>query len=918
MTDLFSKLNDLLKTIEKASFTKPIEVEEEITIIDTTPKKQMFRFKGNGSDKFWEVWVEKRELKVRFGKYDTKGRIITKDFSSNEEAIREMEKRIKEKINKGYSYEGLKSEEVEKIESEDVNLEEKIEEKGKIEIKETGKFNPVEWEHSFEGGEIVEAYYNGSGFIGEVVRVSGQRVTNPKSVRVEEIKDIYPKTPYTIPKIEASKWSPFRYSLVPLKNEELIMYNDGEDLVAIWKVRKNKGVETMADIWKELGKELKMINKIKSFLEFLHNEFPISFPKSEDNYELIGNFIKFFGKESDNNFQNDDILDAKGMLLEFDEVSNDILKGKIIYAKLVRSNEKVIDVFREYSKMDDPQYQNERFEMFYWDFEKQLPFRIYHIKYTQIIIEDWTKKEKKEELREEVQESLEEFVEEHKPEFEERTKEIKTISWNLSRKKFKSSLERAMVVIDIELVMKELKSLMTNEKDLISYGYDKEKEIYYLEYDSTKHNAFLIGLIDHLINRIIQRDISLKTIKPNIDEIKERMKAYEQIEKKKSEKSIEKKVKKEEIEELYEVVFEEIDVEDSEKELEDNILGIICNVLSNSDWDKVFQKYLFGRLYGLGYQDSDFVHIRKTFKELEDLNLIKKEFTYAQNKPYFVLGKNKKLCEEKEFEINPVNINVPLLYEYPNISTCDIGKRIIVQILCSNSKQYDKNRGSYIDTLKSKWLNFFKYTYKPSDKPEDYHYLRDDLGITTLLDTEKKLKNDLDELLKDGIIVLSTPPPKYKDLIRLQKDYAFIWKTYEFGIFSEIQEISENTLFVNEKRIKDLKDLKEFRHIEAILKSLFLRKIKNKEDYYCVMAHREKPIYLIYDRTEFSLIEFKDEKETSFNTFSLGMNRKLIQSEIIKYFQLERGIHKIEKQKYRKWKSLRSGKLITLAVGLKF
>jgi len=922
---LFSKLNDYLKVLEETSFTKPIPEKVKIKpsrevgkeIVKPIPKKRMFRFKGDSSDKFWEVWVEKKELKVRFGKYRTEGRVIIKGFSSNAEAVREMEKRIKEKIKKGYGYEGLKSEDDEipfrhmvygELKKEDVKI---VEEKRE-------KFNPVLWEHNFEGGEIVEAYYNGSGFIGKVVRVSGQRATNPKSVRVEPIgiyedmfKAIYPKTPYTIPKIEASKWSPFRESLVPLKQEELIMYNDGEDLMAIWKVRKNKGIETIAHIWREYGKELNVIKKIKPFLEFLYNEFP--FPKSEDDYELMGNFLKFFGKDSDNNFQNDDILDTKAILLEFVSIDHNIFKGGIIYAKLVRFSEEVGEIYEEYSDMVEPAYLNDPFLMLLWDFEKQLPFKIYHIK-SKIVIEEWSKKEKQEELREDVKESLEEFVEEHKTEFEERVKEIKKISWDLSDTKFKSSLERKMVITDMNFVMKELKLLIENEEDLISYGYDEKKKIYYLEYDSTDYNEFLIKLISHLIDQIIQRKVTLKTIKPNIDEIKERMEAYKQVAKKKAKMVKKKKVKKEIVEEKgeeYEIIFEELEVKNLEQELEDNLLGIVCDVLTNSDFDKVFQKYLYGRLYGLGYKDSDFAYIYKKINELQKKNVIKKGYTYQQNFPYYVLGSNKKLCEERDFEINPVDLEIPLLYEYPNISSSDIGKRAIIQILCHNSKQSNKNRGSYIDTLSSRWLRFFQYTYKPKDKPEDYHYLKDDLKLSTFINMEKKFRSDLSDLLKDTILVSTSPPPKYTELIRLQKDYGFIWKTYKFGVFSEVQEISENTLYINKERINELKNLKEYQNINDLL--------DKKKDYFTIAVHKNYPIYLIYDRTEFNLIEFEDHKKgSSFNSISLSMDRKIIQTEIIQYFQFGKGFHKIEKTNYRKWKSLRTGKLITLAVSMKF
>ena len=83
--------------------------------------------------------------------------------------------------------------------------------------------------------------------------------------------------------------------------------------------------------------------------------------------------------------------------------------------------------------------------------------------------------------------------------------------------------------------MKELKKLMEHEEDLISYGYDKELCVYNHEYYSTNYNDFLFKLINHLINDIIQRKVSLKNIKPKLDEIKKRMEKYKQIEKKSKE-----------------------------------------------------------------------------------------------------------------------------------------------------------------------------------------------------------------------------------------------------------------------------------------------------------------------------------------------------------------------------------------------
>ncbi len=61
-----------------------------------------FEMKEGGESKFWEVAVEDREMRVRFGKLGTAGRVTTKTLDSNALATREADKLVREKTKKGY------------------------------------------------------------------------------------------------------------------------------------------------------------------------------------------------------------------------------------------------------------------------------------------------------------------------------------------------------------------------------------------------------------------------------------------------------------------------------------------------------------------------------------------------------------------------------------------------------------------------------------------------------------------------------------------------------------------------------------------------------------------------------------------------------------------------------------------------
>ena len=61
-----------------------------------------FLFAEGNSNKFWEIAVDGVKLIVRFGRVGTKGQVQLKSFADEETALKEKEKLIREKTNKGY------------------------------------------------------------------------------------------------------------------------------------------------------------------------------------------------------------------------------------------------------------------------------------------------------------------------------------------------------------------------------------------------------------------------------------------------------------------------------------------------------------------------------------------------------------------------------------------------------------------------------------------------------------------------------------------------------------------------------------------------------------------------------------------------------------------------------------------------
>lgn len=73
--------------------------------------KKRFEFKENISNKFWEINLKKNQMIITFGRIGIKNPVSQlRKFDSNEEAKKYAERKIKEKINKGYLEKNSKTE----------------------------------------------------------------------------------------------------------------------------------------------------------------------------------------------------------------------------------------------------------------------------------------------------------------------------------------------------------------------------------------------------------------------------------------------------------------------------------------------------------------------------------------------------------------------------------------------------------------------------------------------------------------------------------------------------------------------------------------------------------------------------------------------------------------------------------------
>ena len=75
---------------------------EEKPTMATSATKRRFECVSDRSDKFWEVEVNGTEVVVRYGRNGTDGQADTKTFPDEAAANKHAEKKIAEKVKKGY------------------------------------------------------------------------------------------------------------------------------------------------------------------------------------------------------------------------------------------------------------------------------------------------------------------------------------------------------------------------------------------------------------------------------------------------------------------------------------------------------------------------------------------------------------------------------------------------------------------------------------------------------------------------------------------------------------------------------------------------------------------------------------------------------------------------------------------------
>jgi predicted DNA-binding WGR domain protein len=67
-----------------------------------TSGKRRFEFVQGSSNKFWEIAITGPNVAVRFGRIGSSGQSETKSFADPAAALRHADKKIAEKLNKGY------------------------------------------------------------------------------------------------------------------------------------------------------------------------------------------------------------------------------------------------------------------------------------------------------------------------------------------------------------------------------------------------------------------------------------------------------------------------------------------------------------------------------------------------------------------------------------------------------------------------------------------------------------------------------------------------------------------------------------------------------------------------------------------------------------------------------------------------
>jgi DNA ligase 1 len=82
--------------------TIPVLFQRGESVMPITTTTRRFEFVGGSSDKFWEVSINGNEVVVRFGRNGTSGQMETKTFADADAANKHAEKKIAEKLKKGY------------------------------------------------------------------------------------------------------------------------------------------------------------------------------------------------------------------------------------------------------------------------------------------------------------------------------------------------------------------------------------------------------------------------------------------------------------------------------------------------------------------------------------------------------------------------------------------------------------------------------------------------------------------------------------------------------------------------------------------------------------------------------------------------------------------------------------------------
>ena len=401
------------------------------------------------------------------------------------------------------------------------------------------------------------------------------------------------------------------------------------------------------------------------------------------------------------------------------------------------------------------------------------------------------------------------------------------------------------------------------------------------------------------------------------------------------EKSQEKKKSKEELQELYhketgkkEKALKKQPKKLSDEEiLENNILTIICDSITdpNSKYTSVIDKYIFACLLGdekypaIHYTSADFKVIGDKLYDMVNKRILTSSSNQRGDKTFYK-PYDDLYCSKNNFTPIPTNLNIPKLEVFPNIKEDDISKRVILQILCMYFKNYNKLGRMKKTNLSKQFLNFFEYSYKPYKKSREYHYLIDDLGLIKETDRIKHFEDELKQLLNRNILVFY-PATYYSkvETITLQADYKWLWKTYKLGVFSDYQELTDCSKFVNQDKLKtDNFFAKRFESIPEEDKLVY-KLLEKYPRFYILGKNFNYPAYLIYNYQQFELLIYNS-YNSDFKSFKLGFDKKTFRTEIFKILSEEyEKIENITQKQKNQWLCYSSlGKITTFSPLIKF